>query len=305
MKLLLLVNASASSVTARGQVVIQKALSADHEVAVAETSRRGHAARLARGAANDGVDVVVALGGDGTLNEAANGLAGTDCALATLPGGSTNVFARTIGMPNDPIEATGELLDALAAGSIERVGLGSVNGRYFLFHVGVGFDAAVVQQVERRAGLKRYAGHPLFVYAAFATWFGHYDRSRPRFSVEHADGTVVDDAYFTVVCNTDPYTYLGNVGLSIAPDAGLDAPLAAVTLRTLRFPTMLGFVASALRGGRWLRRHRLVDYHPGCRSLEVRAYGPVPYQVDGDHLGDAESLSFRWEPGVLRLVLPR
>ena len=107
LKVLLLVNSSASSVTARGRVVIQKALSADHDVTLAETSRRGHATRLAQGAAADGVDVVVVLGGDGTLNEAANGLAGTSSALAALPGGSTNVFARTIGLPNDPIEATG------------------------------------------------------------------------------------------------------------------------------------------------------------------------------------------------------
>jgi diacylglycerol kinase family enzyme len=107
-RVLLLVNSTASSVTPRGRVVIQKALSADHDVTLAETSRRGHATRLARGAAADGVEVVVALGGDGTLNEAANGLAGTDCALAPLPGGSTNVFARTLGLPNDPIEATGQ-----------------------------------------------------------------------------------------------------------------------------------------------------------------------------------------------------
>src|SRR5580700_3204960 len=113
MRLLLLVNTSASSVTARGRVVIQKALAADHEVQVAETSRRGHGTRLALGAAARGIDVVVALGGDGTLNEAANGLAGTSTALGVLPGGSTNVFARTIGFVNDPIEATGQLLVAL------------------------------------------------------------------------------------------------------------------------------------------------------------------------------------------------
>ncbi len=123
-KLLLLVNESASSVTPRSRVVIQKALAADHDVTLAETSRRGHAARLAQGAAANGIDVVVVLGGDGTLNEAANGLARTACALAPLPGGSTNVFARTIGLPNDPIEATGVLLDALARRSIRRVGLG-------------------------------------------------------------------------------------------------------------------------------------------------------------------------------------
>ena len=120
MRVLLLVNSAASSVTGRRRVVIQKALSADHEVSLAETVRRGHATRLARSAASDGVDVVVVLGGDGTLNEAANGLAGTGTALAALPGGSTNVFARIIGLPDDPIEAAGQLLDALDRGAINQ-----------------------------------------------------------------------------------------------------------------------------------------------------------------------------------------
>lgn len=144
-------NAAASSVTARTRVVIAKALASDHDVRVADTSERGHATRLALEAADRGDDAVVVLGGDGTLNEAANGLAGSDTALASVPGGSTNVFARAIGLPNDAVEATGVLLDALARRSVQRVGLGAVNGRYFLFHLGVGFDAAVVAQVERRA----------------------------------------------------------------------------------------------------------------------------------------------------------
>jgi diacylglycerol kinase family enzyme len=304
MKLLLLVNESASSVTPRSRVVIQKALAADHDVTLAETSRRGHATRLAQGAAADGSDVVVVLGGDGTLNEAANGLARTSCALAPLPGGSTNVFARTIGLPNDPIEATGVLLDALARRSIRRVALGSVNGRYFLFHTGVGFDAAVVEQVERRAGLKRYAGHPLFVFAGFDTWMRHYDRSRPRFAVHHADGTVIDDAYLTIILNTNPYTYFGNRPLNLAPEATLDRGLASVTLRTMAFARTMRIIASALGSGSVLRRSRWVDHRTDLGALSVRAYGPVPYQVDGDHLGDTERLDFRHEPEVLELVLP-
>jgi diacylglycerol kinase family enzyme len=304
MKLLLLVNESASAVTPRSRVVIQKALAADHDVTLAETSRRGHAARLAQGAATNGIDVVAVLGGDGTLNEAANGLARTACALAPLPGGSTNVFARTIGLPNDPIEATGVLLDALARRSIRRVGLGSVNGRYFLFHTGVGFDAAVVEQVERRAELKRYAGHPLFVFAGFDTWIRHYDRSRPRFAVHHSDGTVIDDAYLTIVLNTNPYTYLGNRPLDLAPEATLDRGLASVTLRTLAFARTMRIIASALGSGAALRRSRWVDHRTDLGALSVRAYGPVPYQVDGDHLGDTERLDFRHEPAVLDLVLP-
>ena len=304
MKVLLLVNSQASSVTPRTRVVIGKALAADHDVTVAETSRRGHATRLAQGAAATGTEVVAVLGGDGTLNEAANGLAGSGCALAALPGGSTNVFARTVGLPNDPVEATGVLLDALARRNIRRVGLGSVNGRYFLFHTGVGFDAAVVEQVERRSDLKRYAGHPLFVYAGFDTWIRHFDRSRPRFAVHHADGSVIDDAYLTIVLNTNPYTYLGNRPLNLAPEATLDSGLAAVTVRTMAFARFLRIIGSALATGRAMRRSRWVDHRVDLDALTVRAYGPVPYQVDGDHLGDAEVLEFRHEPDVLDLVLP-
>lgn len=285
-------------------MVIQKALSADHEVSLAETSRRGHATRLARGAAATGTDAVVVLGGDGTMNETANGLAGTNCAMAPLPGGSTNVFARTIGLPNDPIEATSVLLDALSRGSIRKVGLGSVNGRYFLFHVGMGFDAAVVAQVEQRTMLKRYAGHLLFVYFAFTTWFRHYDRTRPRFAVRHEDGTVVDDGYFTICLNTNPYTFFGNRPLDIAPNAGLDRPLVTITVRTMRFMGVLRAAGLALAGGGRVRRHRKVDYRADERRLVVDGYGPFPYQVDGEPLGDIERLELRHEPDVLRLVMP-
>ena len=228
MRLLLVVNSSASSVTARGRVVITKALSADHDVTVAETTRRGHATRLAQGAAADGVEVVVVLGGDGTLNEAANGLAGSATALAALPGGSTNVFARTLGLPDDAIEATVVLLEALSRHSIRRVGLGMVNGRYFLFHCGMGFDAAIVARVERRAALKRYASHPLFLFSAFETWFRDYDHTRPRFAVHLPGGDIVDDVYFGLCLNTNPYTYFGTRPLNVAPGTTLDSGLAMV-----------------------------------------------------------------------------
>jgi diacylglycerol kinase family enzyme len=304
-RILLIVNASASSVTARGRVVIHKALSADHEVTAAETSKRGHATRLAQRAAAAGADVVVVLGGDGTLNEAANGLAGTDTALAALPGGSTNVFARTLGLPDDPIEATGALLDALGRNAVRRIGLGTVNGRYFLFHVGMGFDAAVVEQVERRAALKRWASHPLFVYAAFDTALRHYDRSRPRMAVHHADGSMIDDVYDGLCFNTNPYTYLGSMPINIAPDANLGNGLTVVSVRTLRMAPILALIGSALvNNGRRVKHHRLVDYRPDVASVVVTGYGPFPYQVDGDHLGETESLELRHVPGILSIVTP-
>jgi len=321
-RLLLVVNTSASSVTARARVVIQKSLAADHDVTVAETSRRGHATRLAQGAASRGVDCVVVLGGDGTLNEAANGLAGSRCALGVLPGGSTNVFARTIGMTNDPIEATGELLDALARGEdgIRKVGLGSVNGRRYLFHVGVGFDAAVVAQVEKRSALKRYLGHAFFAYTALDTWGRRFDRRHPHFSVRIERAVTVgadtvgvsapkelvevDDGYFAIILNTNPYTFLGERPFDVAPGTGLDNPLTAIVLRSLGAPTMLALAAAALRGEGGLKTSRKVSVTRDAVRVTLNAYKPVPYQVDGDYLGETSHLEFRWEPEDLRLVIP-
>ena len=302
--MLLIVNSSASSVTARSRVVIQKALSADHDVTLAETSRRGHATRLAQGAAGDGSEAVVVLGGDGTLNEAANGLAGSRVTLAALPGGSTNVFARTIGLPNDPIEATGVLLEALAEREIRRVGLGSVNGRYFLFHVGLGFDAAVVEQVERRSTFKRYLGHPLFAYSAFTAWFRHYDRSRPRFAISQAGEEPVDSA-FALVFNTNPYTYLGNRPFDIAPEATLDRGLVVLAMKQMTFPKIVRLAGRALASTRKPAGGlRFIHYRADVAEVTVTGYGPFPYQVDGDHLGDATELVFRHAPEVIDLVLP-
>jgi diacylglycerol kinase family enzyme len=304
MRVLLLVNASASAVTARARVVIQKALSADHELKVAETSRRGHATRLAQGAAASGADVVVVLGGDGTLNEAANGLAGSTTALGVLPGGSTNVFARTIGMHNDPIEATGQLVDALAAGTRRRIGIGSANGRYFLFHVGLGFDAAVVEQVEKRGALKRYAGHPLFVWAAVVTWARHYDRTRPRFAVRFDDGTLIDDGYFGICLKTSPYTYLGNRPIMVGREATLDSRLVMVTFRSLKLRTLVGATASAMGSGRRLRRDRHIHQRADVEAVTVTGHGPFPFQLDGDYLGEVEKLELRYEPDCLELIVP-
>jgi diacylglycerol kinase family enzyme len=309
-RLLLIVNTSASSVTARARVVIQKSLAADHEVTVAETSRRGHATRLAQGAVAKGTDAVVVLGGDGTLNEAANGLAGTSCALGILPGGSTNVFARTIGMTNDPIEATGELLGALGSGpgGIRTISVGFVNGRVFLFHVGVGFDAAVVAQVERRSAIKRYLGGAFFTYTAVDTWARHYDRRHPHFAAElhrqNGETVAVEDGYFAICLKSNPYTFLGTRPFDIAPGTGFDTPFSVAVLRSMGAVTMLGLTASALRGGAGFNRHRKVVVVDDVVKAVILPHRPVPYQVDGDHLGDSTHLELRWQPDELRLIAP-
>lgn len=303
MRILFIVNSVASSVTARRRVVIHKALSADHDVTLAETSRRGHATRLAQSAARDHYDLVVVLGGDGTLNEAANGLAGSTTALGVLPGGSTNVFARILGLPDDSVNAAGVLLDAIDAGSIRRIGLGSVEGRYFLFHCGIGFDAAVVEQVEKRGPWKRWAGHPLFVYSAIDTWIRRIDRKRPPLRVVDPHGAEVAKGFFTIVLNANPYTFLGNRAFDLVPELTLDDPLAVVTLEQIRFRS-LGPVAAAAIGPGDVRNRKDVDVRTDVRSMVVESDPPAPYQVDGDHLGASKRLRFTWTPEHLALVMP-
>lgn len=301
MELLLVVNPAASSVSPRVQVLVQSVFSQHHSVELVETTRRNHATRLAEDAARRRVDSVIVLGGDGTVNEVANGLIGSDTALAPLPGGSTNVFCRTLKLPDDPQEAARRSLQAMNSGLIERVGLGRANGRYFMFHTGVGFDAAVVEQVERQSDLKRYLNHPLFVYAAIKTWLRHYDRKRPAFDIDFEDSKL-SGGFFLICQNTDPYTYLGSQGLSLSPATNLDTGLAAVTLMSLRADGLLRLAADALRPPRGLRANGIVDLRENLTGFVVRARRPVPVQVDGDFVGNSQRVVFEYEPSALALV---
>jgi len=301
LRILLIVNSFASSVTAKNTVTVHQRLSQHHDVQVVETNRRGHATRFAEDAARRGIDVVVAYGGDGTLNEVATGVAGTETALAVLPGGSTNVFARTLGMPNDAIEAVEHIVDALDRNDISPIGLGRANGRYFTFHTGLGYDAAVVQWVERRAALKRYFGHPLFVLAALKTFFVDFDRKRPHFSLEFADGSKVDNGYFSIVMNTNPYTYLGNRPLDIVPSTSLSTGLSVVTFKTMKPAHILRTLASALKGG-GVKQTPWLDVRTDVRKVTASDARAFAYQLDGDYLGDIQKIDFEYVPNALRLV---
>jgi diacylglycerol kinase family enzyme len=310
LRILLVVNAFASSVTARNTVVVHRELSQRHDVDIVETNRRGHATRFAQDAARRGVDVVIGFGGDGTLNEVATGVAGSATALGVLPGGSTNVFARTLGLENDPVRAVRQLVVGIDAADIEPIGLGRVNGRYFCFHTGVGYDAAVVNEVERRSSLKRWLGHPLFIYASLRTWLSRYDRSSPHFSVSGTSPVPgndpvfeVDDGFFTIVLNTNPYTYLGNRPLDLSPAATLDRGLVAVTFRTMKVTAILRSLAGALKGGGVSPGPHL-DVHTDLTQLTISHDTPFPYQLDGDYLGETKRLEFLHVPDAVRIVRP-
>ncbi|NQW32996.1 MAG: diacylglycerol kinase family lipid kinase, partial [Acidimicrobiaceae bacterium] len=196
MQILLIVNSFASSVNPRNTVAVHQYLARHHSVQVVETNERGHATRFAQDAAQRGMDAVVAFGGDGTLNEVATGLAGSNTALAMLPGGSTNVFVRSLGASNDPIVALQQIGAGLSHDNIHTISLGRANGRYFCFHAGIGYDAAVVELVERRASLKRIVGQPLFAFSAMQAWYATYNRKYPHFNVE-IDGRKIPNGYFT------------------------------------------------------------------------------------------------------------
>jgi diacylglycerol kinase family enzyme len=303
LRILLVVNAFASSVTARNTVVVHQVLSRGNDVEIVETNRRGHATRFSQDAARQGVDVVIGYGGDGTLNEVATGVAGTSTALGVLPGGSTNVFARTLGMPNDPVAAVQQLADGINARDISPIGLGQVNGRYFCFHTGVGYDAAVVQEVEKHGSLKRWAGHPLFIYAGFKTWMSNYDRAEPHFEVTFANGDRVVDGYFSIVLNTNPYTYLGNRPLDLSPAASLDRALVVITFKTMKVGAILRSLGGALRGG-GVKPGKYLDVHEDVSAVRMAHHRPFPYQLDGDYLGAINALEFKHVPNAVSLVQP-
>ena len=302
MRILLIVNSFASSVTPRNTVLVHEHLAKHHDVQVVETNERGHATRFAQDAAARGLDAVVGFGGDGTLNEIATGLAGSDTALAMLPGGSTNVFVRTLGIANDPMVALTQLMAGIDRNEIERVSLGQANGRYFTFHAGIGYDAAVVEQVERRSSLKRVVGQPLFAYSALHSWFKSYDRKYPHFTM-NIDERAIPNGFFSVVLNTNPYTFVGKHPIHLSSAASLEKKLVVVTFRKMTTPLMLKTLYSALRRG-GLETSSGIDIATDVEHVKIEFPAPFPYQLDGDYLGDTTSIDIKHCPEALRLVRP-
>jgi diacylglycerol kinase family enzyme len=316
-RVLLVANPTASSVTPRVRADVERVLRAEHTLDVTETTRRDHAATLARDAVDAAYDVVVVHAGDGTLNEAAGGLAGSSVALAALPGGSTNVFARTLGTAYKPEAAARQVVDALARGSQRRIGLGAATApearpRHFLFHLGIGFDAAIIRRMEQYSSVKRYLAHPAFAATALSTWFRHYDReARIRFAVtiegEGEEGDVVEivgTGPYAVISNSDPYAYVGRRPLRIAPGASLDDELTVTVLRTLRAAVVVRAAAAAVGRVAYLTTSPDIVQRTDVAAVQVTSDTPFPWQVDGDYLGEVARLDVAFEPDCLTVVIP-
>ncbi|SHF75558.1 Diacylglycerol kinase family enzyme [Jatrophihabitans endophyticus] len=306
MRVLVVTNPRATAMSDRERDVLAHALASDAELEVAETANRGHAAALACRAMRNGTDVVVALGGDGTVNEVINGLL-TDGvhdgvpALGVVPAGSTNVFVRALGLPNDPIEATGSLLEGLRSGSRRSVSMGMADDRYFCFAAGLGFDAAIVHGVERKRRQGKRSTHVLYSRVGVSEFF-RADRRHPKLHVELADGTRIEDVFFAVVTNADPWTYVGNRPLRPTPDVDFDTGLGLYARRRMR--TLGVLVSMARLSG---KRPRIGRF--GARVVQdldhitVVADEPMPFQVDGDALDSREKVTFRAVPDAIRVVV--
>jgi len=313
MRALLVVNPKATTTTQRGREVIARALASELKVEVVETGYRGHAAALALRAARDGVDLVVALGGDGTVNEVVNGLL-TDGpqprtpALAVVPGGSTNVFSRALGQSQNPVEATGDILATLRAaadgdGPVGRViGLGKAGSRWFTFTAGLGLDAEVVHRMERRRRAGRPISHLRYVRATLSQFYFHTDRRQPALTLDLPGEEPVAGLFLAIVSNTTPWTFLNKRPIRPSPEASFDTGLDLFSLRRMRTVTMFRHARQMLRRRPRLRGRHLVTLHD-LSSFSLRSDRPLGFQVDGDYLGEREQITFTAVPAALRVVI--
>ncbi|HEV7883615.1 MAG TPA: diacylglycerol kinase family protein [Solirubrobacteraceae bacterium] len=303
-RMLVIVNPTASTMSARLRSLVVAALHGRYEVEAIDTQARDHATDLCREAAHEGYDVVVSFGGDGTVNEVANGLAGCATPLTCLPGGATNVLCKMLGIPGDIVDATEHLLALADRWQPRTIDLGMVNGRAFTYAGGFGIDASVVKRIEASPQLKRHRLREyFFVYAAVETVLRQYVRNPPRIDVEVGGETV--RAITTLVQNGEQFTYLGDRPIHVADGGALSSgSLAGVALRGVRprdIPTIAWRLLSPKRS---VVGHRQVHGFAGvdglrCTSADGRA---IPLHVDGDHIGDVTEAVFAIRPGALSVV---
>ena len=303
-RMLVIVNPYATTVSDRLRNLVVYALQSRYSVHAIDTQERNHATRLCREAAREGYDVVVAFGGDGTVNEAANGLAGSETPLTALPGGSTNVWARLLGIPNDVVDATEHLLRMADEWRPRPVDLGRVDDRRFVFSAGVGLDASVVKNVDEHPYRKRRFGAWYYGYTALATFNRKYLVNPPRVRVT-ANGRELRGVT-VVVQNAELFTYFRQYPIRVIEPAGLDT--GSISVGVLKRATVLELpmlVPGLLSGNaRRVMRNRQVEPLPEVSIARVEALDdrPFPVQVDGDYIGDFSDVEFGVSPRGLLAV---
>jgi diacylglycerol kinase family enzyme len=302
MRLLVIVNVNAQAVTPWTVDVIERALASEFKVQLVRTKRKEHAMHLARGAIHEGFDAVASFGGDGTVNEVANGLAGSNVPMAIIPGGGTNVLARSLGIPRDPVEATWYLITN-RHNEPKRISLGRVEGRHFTFGCGVGLDGAIVRDVERRQVLKKGLGHPYYVWSALRIFFGGIDRRHPVLRLRWGPNLEHERTglYLAIVQKTRPFSYLGNREMHVCPRASFDRGLDCFATSSMRTDVILRIAAQTFASQRHVQnRHSLyVEDQP---KMEILCDQPLPVQMDGEYIGDRIRILLESIPNALSLL---
>jgi len=306
---LLIVNPHATSTTPLRRDVIASALSSAVELEVVQTRYRGHATSLAATARNDGFGLVLTLGGDGTVNEAVNGILGDTRggtaasvpALAALPGGNANVFTRAAGLPADPVDATGQVLQALAEGRYRRIGLGLAGDRYFTFHAGLGLDAEVVRAVDGHRARGRTATPVLYLRMILRQFYRVTDRRHLALTLERDGHPPAGPLFLGIVSNTAPWTYLGRRPVYTSRQAAFDRGLDLFALRSLGTVSTLRTASRLLSADGEPRGRSVLALHDQA-ELTLRSARPVAFQLDGEYVGERESVRFLSVPDALRIV---
>jgi diacylglycerol kinase family enzyme len=310
--MLVIVNPYATTVSDRLKNLVVYALQGRYQVEAVTTQAQNHATEIGREAVDGGYDIVVAFGRDGTLNEVAHGLAGTDVPVTMLPGGATNVVCRSLGIPADVVDATEHLLGLADNFEPRKIDLGLASGRHFVFACGAGLDAMVVKRVDAHQKLKSRFGEWYYTYAAITGFNRHYLIGTPaRLRLRSEQGEV--EGITTVAQNSDPFTYFGEREVRVCEDADFDngtlsvAMLGRAALRDI--PTLMARCLTSSERYRAVD-HRQIEHFAGLRearvdSLTTNAAGETvtfPVEVDGDYIGDHTSLELGIDPGALTII---
>ena len=258
-RVLLIVNPVARTVSQPTLAVIEKAMSADFRLEVTETKERGHASEIATQAVDEGIDLVVVFSGDGTINEVVNSLAGTETALGVLPGGATNILVRALGLPTEPVDATGVLIGKALDDESFKLHLGRADGRYFAVNCGAGVDAAAMaphgREVPEDEGEVRPGGVPQRRVGADG---GLRGQARPT-SGCRSTAVRWNPSLSVMVGRTDPYTYYKDRGLRMTPQASLETGLDVLSMRKLARRNVPRIAAQVFGSARHVQS-RDIDY---------------------------------------------
>lgn len=308
MRAVLITNPSASTSGGWSRDVIVRSLDAEYELETVLTQYRGHATEIAADARRRGIDLVITIGGDGTINETINGLLlePSDLPvplLATIPGGLANVFPRALGLSSDAMAACGQIIEAVAANSVRSIPLGKWNERYFCFAAGIGFDAGIIESVEAHRADGQKASPALYMMAGFKHYFEETDRTTAHLSVTADSGETVEDVFMLIVQNTTPWSFIGHVALDFSTEASFERGLEAIALTSMSPVSVATYLAEAAARIPTARRSN-VEVLADASTITVTSDIELPVQVDGDSLGMMKQATIVAVPDALKVVIP-